>query len=113
VSGPTIGSIRHLLLVEGAGPASLLRLVFDREAGTVVANHVDAPDGSPTDPRSRLRALTGLVPGPGHPVGVLGHALGVAPSAVLRTLRSRGDGRIADLLSEISAGSRHQAGASS
>jgi hypothetical protein len=99
--GPTIGSVRQLVLLEGAGPGSLLRLVFDRQAGTVEGDHVGPADGLPSDPWRRLRALTGLAVSAEDPLGVLGEALGVAPSAVLRTLRSRGDDRIADLLPEV------------
>jgi hypothetical protein len=99
--GPSIGSLRSLATFTKAACGSLLRVVFDRDLGTIVAARVNTVHLDRLDPSARITELTGLAVGEHDLIATLASALGVSGDAVRRTLRFRGDGHIADLLPEV------------
>lgn len=100
-AGPAIGSLRSLALGAGAGHGSLLKVVFDSDVGTIGGTLVETRHFDVLDPCQQIAELTGLSVGEGDPVEVMARALRVPQVAVRRTLRSRGDGQVADCLPEV------------
>lgn len=103
-AGPAIGSLRSLALHLKAESGSLVRLTFDRDKGTLSGTRIVPTDLGPIPPLARIATLTGLTVDGADPADVLAAALGVPKEAVRRTLRSRGDGQIADWLPEVMIG---------
>jgi len=99
VSGPTLGSTRTLVVDTGAEEGDLLRLQFDRVAGTVHAVRLIPKELNEAARIVRLSALTGIMglddlTAP----DLIAAAIGVAKSEVRSRLHRRGDDSLVELL---------------
>ncbi|MGQ0680562.1 MAG: hypothetical protein ACT4OM_13085 [Actinomycetota bacterium] len=95
--GPTVGSTRKLAEAAGAVEGDYVRLAFISELGTVEVARVAPEEMSNQAPFDSLRLICGIE-GDSSLEPALAFAVGVAPTAVRRTLKNRGDELVAGLL---------------
>jgi len=99
VSGPTLGSTRALAIDAEAMEGDLLRLQFDRVAGTVQVARLTPKELNEAAPIARLSALTGMIGLDDlTALDLIAAAIGVDNSEVRSRLYRRGDGSLVDLL---------------
>lgn len=99
--GGSVGSIRELAADAGSVEGDLLRLDFDVQNAKVSARTVHPATVAVLEPIAALRLLTGI-DDLSQPLDAVAKAIGVTPERVLAALRSRGDGKVADLLATVS-----------